>query len=92
MNLVVELYGAARHLTGTKEATVEVAEPATLRDVARAIGKAFPRLVGPVVAPQSADLIEPYVFSRDGRFVSPSVDAPVTPGERLVLMFVPAGG
>lgn len=92
MDLVVELFGLARHLTGAKETTVRVPAPATLRDVARAVGDAFPVLVGPIVVPRTADLVEPYVFSHDGRFVSPSLDAPVTAGERLVLMFVPAGG
>jgi hypothetical protein len=92
LHLVVELYGLARHLTGAKETKVEVADDATLRDVARAVGQAHPALLGPIVVPHSGDLVDPYVFSHDGRFVSPSIDVPVTPGERLVLMFVPAGG
>ncbi|MHB1006964.1 MAG: MoaD/ThiS family protein [Chloroflexota bacterium] len=92
MRLVVELYGLARHLTGATETMVEVDEGATLRDVARAVGLVFPQLVGPIVEAQTSELVDPYVFSLDGRVVSPTLDVPARPGERLVLMFVPAGG
>ena len=92
MQLVVEFFGMARRLAGAKETTVELPEGATLRDVARAIGRRHPKLVGPLIEPHSSDLAEPYVFSHDGRFVSPTLDVAVEPGERLVLMFPPAGG
>ncbi|MDA8219501.1 MAG: MoaD/ThiS family protein [Dehalococcoidales bacterium] len=92
MRLIVEFYGLARHLTGAKETTVEVATNSSLRDVATALGHLYPQLVGPLIEPQTSSLREPYVFSIDGRSVPTSLDVAVDPGERLVLMFVPAGG
>ncbi len=92
MLIAVELFGLARHLTGAKVASVEVREGATLREVSAALGELYPQLVGPIIKPQVVDLESPYVFSLDGRTVPPSLDYVVGPEDRLVLMFVPAGG
>ncbi|MHB1134049.1 MAG: MoaD/ThiS family protein [Chloroflexota bacterium] len=92
MQVTVALFGLARQLTGARAATVSVREGATLREVALALGELYPQLVGPIIKAQVVDLESPYVFSLHGQATPPSLDYVVRDEDRLVLMFVPAGG
>ncbi len=92
MEFTVEFFGLPRRLSGTKEATVEVSPSATLRDVLIALAGKFPAFVGDLIDPDSYNLKEPYFFNIDARHVPKSLDYEPKEGERLLLLFVEAGG
>ncbi len=92
MRLTVEFLGLARRLTQTKENLVEMDGQATFRDVLRHLSSRFPALVGPVLVSESFDLVSSYMINVDGRRVVHDLDAPAQDGQRLILMFVEAGG
>jgi hypothetical protein len=89
---IVEFFGLPRRLSGVKEATVQVTEGATLRDVVVALSQRFPAFLGELVDPQTYDLEEPYFFNIDARYVPPSLDFQPKQGQRLLLLFLEAGG
>ena len=92
MKLRVEFLGLSRRLAQTKESLVEVGDRATLRSVLRHLAGKYPALVGPVIVPDSFDLAESYMINIDGRRAVTDLDQPARDGQRLILMFVEAGG
>jgi molybdopterin converting factor small subunit len=92
MEFTVEFFGLPRRLSGVKETTVEVNEGATLRDVVKALSEMFPAFLGDLVDPLTYDLEEPYFFNIDARHVPRSLEHVPKVGERLLLLFVEAGG
>lgn len=92
MKLRVEFLGLSRRLAQTKESLVEVDDRATLRSVVRHLAARYPALVGPVIVPDSFDLAESYMMNIDGRCAVTDLDQPARDGQRLILMFVEAGG
>lgn len=92
MEFTVEFFGLPRRLSGVKETTVEVKHGASLRDVVAALVKKFPVFVGELVDPHTSELKEPYFFNIDARQVPKSLDHQPTEGERLLLLFLEAGG
>ena len=92
MKLRVEFLGLSRRLAQTKESLVEVGDRATLRSVIRHLAVQYPALVGPVIVPDSFDLAESYMINIDGRRAVTDLDQPAQDGQRLILMFVEAGG
>ena len=92
MQLTVEFYcGLARRLSGQSSAVIEVSDHATLRDVCGALAEKIPAFLGPLVAPQAYDLVEPHFFSLNGRRAT-SLDETVQEGDRILLMVITAGG
>ena len=92
MELIVEFFGLPRRLSGVKETKVEVKPGASLREVVKALTAAFPAFLGDLVNPRTYDLNEPYFFNIDARRVAPNLDYTPKEGERLLLLFVEAGG
>jgi molybdopterin converting factor small subunit len=92
VEFTVEFFGLPRRLSGVKETTVRVKAGATLRDVVAALSEMFPAFLGDLVDPQTYDLEEPYFFNIDARHVPRSLDHVPEAGERLLLLFVEAGG
>jgi hypothetical protein len=92
MEFAVEFFGLPRRLSGVKETTVEVSPGATLRDVAAALAVQFPVFLGDLIDPRSYSLKEPYFFNIDARRVPKSLDYQPNEGERLLLLFLEAGG
>jgi len=92
MELTVEFFGLPRRLSGVKEVTVQVKEGASLRDVVVALTEMFPKFLDELVNPQTHDLQEPYFFNIDARHVPPSLEFQPTEGQRLLLLFLEAGG
>jgi len=92
MQLTVELFGLARRLSGEKEVMVEVSDEATLRNVVVALTRRFPAFLGPLVVPETYELVEPYFFNYDGRRVSKSLEEKPKEDDRLLLLFTEAGG
>lgn len=92
MKLEVEFLGRARRLAQTKHCQIEVQEQATLRDVIQCIASRFPALVGPVICPETFELTPAYMLNIDGRRAAKDLDVPVQDGQRIILMFMEAGG
>ena len=92
MELTVEFFGLPRRLSGAKETKVEVPQGATLRDVVHVLAAQFPSFLGDLIDPQTYQLREPYFFNIDARRVAKTLDYEPKAGERLLLLFVEAGG
>ncbi len=92
MKLRVEFLGLSRRLAQTKESLVEVGDRATLRSVLRHLAVQYPALVGSVIVPETFDLVSSYMINIDGRCAVTDLDQPAQDGQRLILMFVEAGG
>lgn len=92
MKLTVEMLGLSRRLTQTKESLVEMDDQATFRDVLAQLATRFPALVGPVIVPDTYDIVSSHMINVDGRSVVTDLDSHPQDGQRLILMFVEAGG
>lgn len=92
MKLTVEFLGLSRRLAQTKKSLVEIDDQATFRDVIRLLATRFPALVGPIIVPATFALVPSYMINVDGRRVVQDLDARPEDGQRLILMFVEAGG
>jgi len=92
MEFTVEFFGLPRRLSGVKETTIEVQRGSTLREVAAALAQKFPAFVGDLIDPQTYELKEPYFFNIDARYVPRNLEYKPKEGERLLLLFVEAGG
>lgn len=92
MKLRVEFLGLSRRLAQTKESLVEVDDRATLRTVVGHLAARYPALVGLVIVPETFDLVSSYMINIDGRRAVADLDQPAQDGQRLILMFVEAGG
>ena len=92
MQLTVEFLGLSRRLAHAKESLVNLQDRATFRKVLRTLSSRFPELVGPVIVPETYDLVSAYMLNINGRYVVKDLDAPAQDGQRLILMFVEAGG
>ena len=84
----VELFGVPRVLAG--ERSVRVAGT-TLGEVAAALGRACPALVGRVLDGDGAWLVGGYIFVVDERFTR-DPGTPVTAGSAVLLVSSVAGG
>jgi len=96
MRLIVEFLGLARRLAQNKESLVELDDQATFRDVLGQLATQFPSLIGPVIVPDtdrsSYGLSMSYMMNIGGRSVVKDLDASADDNQRLILMFVEAGG
>lgn len=92
MEFTVEFFGLPRRLSGAKQTTVQVKPEATLRDVVKALAGQFPAFYDQLVDPASHDLEEPYFFNINARFVPKSLEHHPKAGDRLLLLFLEAGG
>jgi molybdopterin converting factor small subunit len=92
MKLTVEFLGLSRRLTQKKDSLVEIEDQATLRDVIRHLATQFPALVGPVIVPETYNLVSSYMINIDGRRAATDLDVKAQDGQILTLMFVEAGG
>jgi hypothetical protein len=88
----VEFYGLPRRLSGVKETTVGVEHGASLRTVVAALAERFPTFLNGLIDPQTYDLEAPYFFNIDARFVPPNLEHVPEEGQRLLLLFLEAGG
>jgi len=92
MQLTVEFYcGLARRLSGETSAMIDVGDHTTLRDVCAALAEKFPAFLGPLIAPQTYDLVEPHFFHLNGCRAT-SLYETVREGDRILLMVITAGG
>lgn len=92
MKLIVEFLGLSRRLAHRKESLVELDDQATLRDIVRHLASRFPALLGPVIVPETFDIASSHMININGRRAVTNLDAKAEDGQRLILMFVEAGG
>ena len=92
MKLSVEFLGLSRRLAQTERCLVTIHDQATLRDVIGHIASRFPALVGPVISPETFELTPSYMLNIEGRRAARDLDAPAQDGQRIILMFMEAGG
>ena len=92
MKLVVEFLGLSRRLAQVRHSSLELDEHATFRDALERIARSFPALVGPVIVPQTFDLVPSQILLVDGRHAVTDLDSCPRDGQRLILMFAEAGG
>ncbi|MBC7250529.1 MAG: MoaD/ThiS family protein [Anaerolineae bacterium] len=90
--VVVEFYGTARHVTGQKEVPLELKEGSTFRDVVKTLAARYPALIGDVIKPSGDELQMPNMFNVNARRVVQDLDTQPEDGDRILLMFVTAGG
>ncbi len=92
MEFTVEFFGLPRRLSGAKQTTVQVKPGATLRDVVKALTEQFPAFLGELVNRKTYELVEPYFFNINARLVPETLEHHPKPGDRLLLLFLEAGG
>lgn len=92
MKLTVEFLGLSRRLAQVKEIDLQIAEPATYRDVLGHLASQFPALLGQVIVPDTFGLVSSHIINIDGRRAVTNIDARVEDGQRLIFMFAEAGG
>jgi hypothetical protein len=87
----VELLGVARLLARRETACVALNGPVPLAEFLRALAGELPALVGTVFTEDGA-LLGGHVLSRNGADLLRDPEAPVSPGDRLLLLSTAAGG
>ena len=92
MQLTVEFLGLSRQLAGCRESQLQLEDAADFFDVLRHLATVFPALLGPIILPETYRLAPSYMINIDGRRVVRSLDAQPQDGQRLIFMFMEAGG
>jgi hypothetical protein len=92
MEYTVEFYGMPRRLSGVSQAMVNAKPNATLRDIVDELVTMYPSFLGNLVDPKTRQINEPYFFNIDARYVPKNLDYQPKQGERLLLLFLEAGG
>ena len=88
----VELLGVARLLGGCRQVEVALDEIGDVRGVLRALASTCPGLVGPVIRPDLAGLVEGHVLNLNGLGFVADPAAPVAPSDTLLPLSSSAGG
>ena len=89
--VTIELLGVARLLARREAVEVPVEGSVPLTQLLQRLGGELPALVGTVVTHDGA-LLGGHVLSRDGAELIRDADAPIHPGDRLLLLSTSAGG
>jgi hypothetical protein len=92
MACTVELFGVARLLARTREVSLTLPRPATLSQVFGALAEKHPVLVGQVITPDGARLVDGYACSVNGVEFVRTPAATVNPGDSIVILSADAGG
>lgn len=88
----IELFGVPRLLAGTSAVPLDLPAAATLADAIEALAASSPPLIGRVVRQDRRSLTPGYVMCRDSREFLRDLDAPIQPGDCLLLFAAAAGG
>jgi molybdopterin-guanine dinucleotide biosynthesis protein A len=92
MHCTVELFGVARLLAHTREVSLTLPRQATIAHVLTALADALPVLVGPVITPDRARLVDGYACNVNGLAFVRTPAATVNPGDTIVILSADAGG
>ncbi len=88
----VELFGAARFLAHTREVSLSLPAGATFSEVYAALAAELPVLVGRVIAPDRARLIDGFACNVNGLDFIRTPTVTVNPGDNIVILSADAGG
>ena len=89
--MTVELFGMARALAGVSHVVLAVDEPVSSAELVRALADAVPALVGEVIDPVAAALVEPNLLLLDGKR-APRADERFRSEDRPCVLFLASGG
>ena len=90
--LVVEFFGPAREIAGTRELELDLADGATVRDVLRELVERHPGFRDTIVDPVDWTLRPYFLVNLDGMATIKDPDTVPPPESRLILMSSVAGG
>lgn len=88
----VELFGVARLRAKTKVVSLELPPEASLAQVFRALAERLPMLVGSVIAPDKAALVNGQACNVNGRDFLRDSHAKIHSGDRIFILSADAGG
>ena len=88
----VELFGAARFLAHTREVSLRLPAGATFSEVYAALAAELPVLVGKVIDPDRARLIDGFACNVNGLDFIRTPTVTVNPGDNIVILSADAGG
>ena len=90
--VTVELFGNARLLAGRDLARLNVADDCTLGDIAEAIGRLHPALVGTVVRKDRTGFLDSYTVNLNGVEFIDDQHQRLSEGDSLLIFSSQAGG
>jgi molybdopterin-guanine dinucleotide biosynthesis protein A/molybdopterin converting factor small subunit len=88
----VELFGVARQLAKTKDVSVTLPPDATFSQVFAALAEKLPVLVGRVISPDRASLVDGYACNVNGLEFVRTATATVNPDDNIIILSADAGG
>jgi molybdopterin converting factor small subunit len=88
----VELFGAARLTARTREVALVLPSKATLAQVFAALAEKLPILVGRVIKPDGASLVNGYACNVNGLDFVRTSTATIKPGDNIAILSADAGG
>ena len=92
IHCTVELFGAARFLAHTREVSLTLPAGATFSEVYAALAAELPVLVGKVIDPDRARLIDGFACNVNGLDFIRTPMVTVNPGDNIVILSADAGG
>ena len=93
VKVTVELFGNARLLAGRRYVSVRLAGNCGLGDVAEAVGRDCPALVGTVVRDDQRGFLDSYTVNLNGvKFVGDGLHQRLNDGDSLLVFSSQAGG
>ena len=92
IHCTVELFGVARLLAKTKDVPLALPSDATFSQVFAALAEKLPVLVGRVISPDGARLVDGYACNVNGLGFVRTATATVNPGDNIIILSADAGG
>jgi molybdopterin converting factor small subunit len=92
MDCTIELFGVARLLANTSEVPLTLPSGATFSQVFAALAEKLPMLIGHVITPDRARLVDGYACNVNGLDFVRTTTATVNPGDHIVILSADAGG
>jgi molybdopterin-guanine dinucleotide biosynthesis protein A/molybdopterin converting factor small subunit len=92
VHCTVELFGAARLLSGLREVALTLPSSATISHLLAALATEVPALSGRVVTTDGSRLTDGYACNVNGREFVRTPATPIQPGDRVMILSADAGG
>ena len=92
IHCTVELFGVARLLAKTKDVPLALPSDATFAQVFAALAEKLPVLVGRVISPDGAHLVDGYACNVNGLGFVRTSTATVNSGDNIIILSADAGG
>jgi molybdenum cofactor guanylyltransferase len=92
IHCTVELFGVARQLAKIKDVSLALPADATFSQVFAALAEKLPVLVGRVIGPDRASLVDGYACNVNGLEFVRTATATVNPDDNIIILSADAGG